>query len=140
MALDGAGQAVGLLEFDGYYTNDILAYENLAGLPNVPLTNVLVDGFSGRPGGDNVEVALDIDMAISMAPGLSKVIVYEGGPGSAPADVLNRMATDTNSLGEPAARQLSSSWSWSGLPRQRPGTDIPAVRGAGAIVLPGFRG
>jgi hypothetical protein len=39
------------------------------------LTNVLVNGFSGRPGGGNGEVALDIEMAISMAPGLSKVIV-----------------------------------------------------------------
>ena len=45
VSLDGAGQVIGLLELDGYYTNDITAYENLAGLPNVALTNVLVDGF-----------------------------------------------------------------------------------------------
>ena len=114
LALDGTGQTVGLFELDACYTNDILAYENLAGLPNVPLTNVLINGFSGHPGGANAEVALDIEMAIAMAPGLSKVIVYAGGPGSAPVDVLKRMATDTNSVGEPAARQLSSSWQWWG--------------------------
>jgi uncharacterized repeat protein (TIGR03803 family) len=101
--LHGAGQSVGLFELDGYYFSDILAYENLAALPPVPITNVLVNGFSGRPGVNNVEVALDIVMTISMAPGLSEVIVYEGTGSSANA-VLNRMATDN------LARQLSSSW------------------------------
>jgi uncharacterized repeat protein (TIGR03803 family) len=111
VSLDGAGQAVGLLEFDGYYTSDVLAYESLAGLPNVTLTNVLVNDFSGQPGANNVEVALDIDMAISMAPGLAKVIVYEGKNGN---DILNRMATDNQ------ARQLSSSWGF--------GTTTDAIR------------
>jgi uncharacterized repeat protein (TIGR03803 family) len=112
VALDGTGQAVGLLELDGYFASDIYAYENLAGLPNVPLTNVLVNGFSGRAGSNNGEVALDIEMAIAMAPGLSKVIVYEASSVTSIYDLLNRMATDTNSLGQPAARQLSSSWMW----------------------------
>ncbi len=112
VALDGAGQAVGLLEFDDYYPSDVLAYEKLAGLPNVPLTNVRVGGFSGGPGRNNLEVVLDIDMAIAMAPGLSRVIVYEASPTGAPLALLNQMANDTNSLGRPAALQLSSSWSW----------------------------
>ncbi len=101
VSLDGSGQAVGLFELDGYYPSDITDYESLAGLPNVPLTNVLVNGVSGAPSSRNIEVALDIDMVICMAPGLSKVIVYEG---RIPNDVLNRMATDNQ------ARQLSSSW------------------------------
>ena len=101
MDLNGAGQAVGLFELDGYYPNDVAAYASLAGLPNVPLTNVLLNGFSGNPGANNVEVVLDIDMAVAMAPGLSKVIVYQG---RVPNDVLNRMATDNQ------ARQLSCSW------------------------------
>jgi hypothetical protein len=45
-------------------------------------------------------------MAAYMAPGLSKVIVYEG---ANPNDVLNRMATDN------LASQLSSSWGFSGV-------------------------
>jgi subtilase family serine protease len=101
--LDGSGQAVGLFEMDGYYPGDIATYESLAGLPDIALTNVVVDGFSGPPGANNVEVALDIDMAMAMAPGLSKVIVYEGSTGN---DILNRMATDDS------ARQLSCSWSF----------------------------
>ncbi|HYV30310.1 MAG TPA: S53 family peptidase [Candidatus Binatia bacterium] len=101
VGLDGTGQSVGLVELDGYYAGDITAYENLAGLPNVPLTNVFLNGLNGEPGGNNIEVALDICMAISMAPGLSSVIVYAG---HAANDILNRMATDN------AARQLSCSW------------------------------
>ena len=110
VALNGAGQAVGLLEMDGYYTNDITAYESQAGLPSVTLTNVLVDGFSGTPGNNNDEVALDIDMAICMAPGLSEVIVYESPQTySDYMDMLSRMATDD------LAMQLSSSWAWVGV-------------------------
>lgn len=101
VALTGAGQSVGLFELDGYYPSDIAEYESLAKLPNVTLTNILLDGFNGVPGFDNIEVALDIDMAICMAPGLFQVMVYEG---SIPNDVLNRMATDNQ------AKQLSSSW------------------------------
>ena len=101
--LDGSGEAVGLVELDNYYPGDITAYEQLAGLPQVVLTNVFVDGFNRPPGLNNGEVALDIEMAIAMAPGLSRVIVYEGTVGN---DVLNRMATDN------LARQLSCSWSF----------------------------
>jgi subtilase family serine protease len=49
--LTGTGQVVGLLQFDGYTPADITYYENLAGLPNVPLTNVLLDGYNGVPTG-----------------------------------------------------------------------------------------
>ncbi len=66
--------------------------------------NILIDGFSGGTGynGGDPEVCLDIYMAISMAPGLSNVLVYEGNQST--DDVLNRMATDD------AAAQLSCSW------------------------------
>ena len=103
--LTGSGQIVGLLEFDGYTASDISYYENLANLPNVTLTNVLLDGFTGNPTGDGgeVEVSLDIEVAISMAPALSKIIVYEAGPYGNWHDMLNRMARIT-------AKQMSCSW------------------------------
>ena len=105
-ALNGTGQTVGLLQFDGYTASDITYYENLAGLPNVPLQNVLVDGASGLPsgGGGEVEVSLDIEMAISMATNLSKVMVYEAPNPSPFVDLLSRMANDN------LAKQLSCSW------------------------------
>jgi len=92
------------LELDGYYTSDITNYEYQAGLTNVPLQNVLIDSYSGNAGVNNAEVALDIEMAIAMAPGLSKVIVYEERNGGNIVDMLNRMATDN------LAKQISSSW------------------------------
>lgn len=108
--LKGAGQSVGLVEFDSYYLADVTNYFNLpqSGLANtsVTLSNVVLGGLTGPPGTNNPEVALDIDMAISMAPGLSTVFVYEAPNDTAYADViLNRMATDNLS------HQLSSSWS-----------------------------
>ena len=104
-SLNGAGQAVGLFELDGYYPADITKYEAAAGLPNIKLTNVLVDSYNGSAGVNNVEVALDIDMAMVMATNLSEVIVYEAqNNGSTPVDVLNRIVTDN------LAKQISSSW------------------------------
>jgi uncharacterized repeat protein (TIGR01451 family) len=105
VTLTGAGQVVALFELDGYFPSDIDLYEQAAGLTKVPLINVLIDGFDGTPGFNNSEVALDIDMAIAMAPGLSSVIVYEA-PNSSfvIADLLNRIATDN------LASQISCSW------------------------------
>jgi subtilase family serine protease len=108
VSLDGSGQIVGLFEEDGYYSQDITRYENQAGLPHVPLQNILLDGLSGTPSNitNNVaEVSLDIEMAISMAPGLSKVVVFEGNNWD---DILSSMA----SHGE--IKQFSSSWGSSG--------------------------
>lgn len=108
VALTGAGQSVGLFELSGYYAVDISNYATQAGLSEVPLSNVLVGGFNGAPDPDaNAEVALDIEMAMSMAPGLSQILVYEGSTDaglSVVNAVLNRMATDN------LARQLSCSW------------------------------
>jgi hypothetical protein len=102
--LTGAGQSVGLLEYAGYYVSDILQYETNYNLPNVPLNNVVLDGLGSvadNPGG--AEQPLDIEMAISMAPGLAQVIIYYGNNGD---DILNRMATDN------LAKQLSASWTY----------------------------
>ena len=103
VTLNGAGQSVGLLEFTGFYAMDVALNFDNAGVTPVPVTTVLLDGVSGAPGQSNVEVTLDIIMASYMAPGLTNVIVYEGGDFN---DALNRMATDN------LASQLSSSWSF----------------------------
>jgi hypothetical protein len=104
--LDGSGQIVGLLQFDGYFASDIATYESLAGLPSVPLQNVLLDGFNGVPGANNGEVCLDIETSISMAPGLSKVVVFEAGPYGNPNDILSSMAASNQ------VKQLSASWGY----------------------------
>jgi len=102
--LTGSGQSVGLLQFDGYYTNDIAAYRTAFGLPNIPLVNVLVDGGPGTPGGGNSEVCLDIEMVMAMAPGVSNIYVYQAPNPSPWIDLLSRMQTDN------LAKSLSCSW------------------------------
>jgi subtilase family serine protease len=79
VSLNGSGQMVGLVEFDGYYASDITTYETQAGLPNVPLQTVPIDGFNTLPStnANSVgEVSLDIEMVISMATNLSKLFVF----------------------------------------------------------------
>ncbi len=93
VTLDGTGQTIGLFEFGPYYTNDIILFQQASGFTNTSVTNVLLDGFTGLPSGtnsDDGEEALDIDMAMSMAPG-ANIIVYEG---NSAIDILNRIATD----------------------------------------------
>ena len=106
--LTGSGQVIGLVEFDGYFATDINSYESQAGLPHISLQNVTMDGFSGTPTANAnqvQEVSLDIEMAISMAPGISKLIVYEApNNGATTVDILNRIATDN------LAKQISCSW------------------------------
>ncbi len=102
VTLKGNGQVVGLLQFDGFNSSDIRTYEGLAGLPNVLLETGLFDGVDGSAGVNNVEVCLDIETSISMAPGLSAVVVFEG---RLPDSILSAMV----STGIP---QLSSSWGY----------------------------
>ncbi|MGA2540613.1 MAG: protease pro-enzyme activation domain-containing protein [Verrucomicrobiota bacterium] len=113
VTLTGTGQTLALVEFDGFLASDIAIYDAQANLPNVPLQTVLLDGFNGAPTGTGgeVEVSLDIEMANSMAPGLSRIISYEGSPYNFfPNDVLIAIATDNS------ARQISCSWGWTGGP------------------------
>ena len=109
--LTGYGQTVGLFQLTGYDPNDIFAYEAQAGLPKVHLQNVLIDGYDGSAGGGEDEACLDIEMAISMAPHLAAVVVFEAPDNNAAwNDVLNTMASSNR------ISQFSSSWGFSGGP------------------------
>jgi xanthomonalisin len=103
--LDGQGQSLGLLELEGYIPSDIAFYFNTVGETlNVPVNGISVDGTPVDCGHcDDGEQVLDIDYAISMAPGLDQVQVYVG---SDPVAIENRMATDNTS------KQLSTSWGY----------------------------
>jgi uncharacterized repeat protein (TIGR01451 family) len=104
VSVNGSNQMVGLLEFDSYYPNDITTYATQASISTIPpRVNVILDEISQVPGSGNTEVALDIEMVLSMASGLSAIVVYEGLAGD---DILNRMATDN------LCKQLSASWTF----------------------------
>jgi len=107
--LTGAGQSVALVQYDGYYPIDITNYIATAGITtSVVLTNIPINGGVDTPGSDNLEVCLDIEMAISMAPGLDKIIVYEASGSTAWSAILSRIANDN------LARQISCSWGGGG--------------------------
>src|SRR5215467_6008660 len=103
LTLTGAGQSVGIYNGPhGLNDSDIAAYQQATGIsPAVPVRRVLVDGTDYPLDPHSVEVTLDIEMAIAMAPGLSQVLVYQGQDA---LGTLNRMATDNIAL------QLSMSW------------------------------
>lgn len=118
VTLDGTGQSIGLVEFDGYYANDITLFASAATIsPVVPLQKILLDGFNGTPttgaNSGNGEVALDIEMAMSMAPKLTKIVVFEADPTNGlPNDILSAMSTNTS------ISQFSCSWGFgSATPR-----------------------
>ncbi len=104
--LTGAGQSIGLFELVGYNIADVTSFfANGYGQANsVPVVAIKTDkAATFCTACDDSEQALDIEYAISMAPGLSSVRVYVG---SKPEDILNAMATDNLS------KVLSSSWGW----------------------------
>jgi subtilase family serine protease len=105
--LTGKGQSVGILELNGYNSSDIQTYESSSGFPSVPLKNVYLDGYAG--GSPNSESAADIELVISMAPGISQATIY-GVPYSNAGvhDALNEMANPSN--GEPLPAQISTSY------------------------------
>ncbi len=107
-ALTGTGQSVGLLEFAGYNQADVTSYFSHVGQTlSVSVVGVSTDGSSLSCTGscDDGEQVLDIEVAISMAPGMSQVRVYVSD--TSDVSIFNRMATDNN------AKSLSCSWGWS---------------------------
>jgi len=107
-ALNGAGQSVGLLEFAGYNMADVTKYFSAVGQPlNVAVTGVSTDGSSLSCTGrcDDTEQVLDIEVAISMAPGMDSVLVYVSD--TSDVSIFNQMAVDNK------AKSLSCSWGWS---------------------------
>jgi len=111
--LTGAGQSLGVLEFEGFYTQDITDYENAIGMsPNNRPQLVVVPldgGASPSDGGDNgEECSLDIEMALAMAPGLSTIYVFEDGSSATSNtpfdDIFESMVSYPNIL------QFSCSW------------------------------
>jgi uncharacterized repeat protein (TIGR03803 family) len=109
----GTGQTVGLAEFSGYNPKGVSMYFSTIGQTNnVPIENIVVDGGSAtdwtKPC-DEGEVSLDIEQAVSVAPGLTQLRVYIG-PESLGTGVdgyiFSQMATDD------IAKQLSNSWYW----------------------------
>ncbi len=122
VAADGSGESIGLIELGPYNLSDVQMYFKAVGQPlNVPIYNVLLDvdgvclGTPSSGGCDDGEEVIDIQQAISMAPHLSALIVYEAYGNS------DALAAFTQAASDDVAKQLSLSFGWGGTPDTEPG-------------------
>jgi kumamolisin len=101
----GSGETLAVFELDGYAPSDISGYAKQFKMSAVPLSNVYVDGVDGVAGSGADEVTLDIELMMAVAPGASRIMVYEG-PNSSQGilDTYSKIANDNT------ARQVSTSW------------------------------
>jgi hypothetical protein len=75
----GAGQTIGLLEFDGFNPQDVKDFLTLVHAPSETFANlseVPVNGGVNTPGSNQDEVLLDIDTAMTIAHD-AKIVVYD---------------------------------------------------------------
>jgi kumamolisin len=110
-SLTGAGQNLGLLEFEGTDLADLNTYfANAHQTNNVPVTLLSVDGtstsctYSRRNGCDDTEQTLDMTQAIGMAPGLASLTMYIGSTDTA---MIAAMTTHN-----PLPTTIGCSWGW----------------------------
>ena len=105
--LTGSGQTLALFELAGYIPADITTYESFFGISPVTVTPVLVDGAVNTcvDADGCAEVTLDIELAAALAPGLSRMLVYEGpNTDQGLIDTYARIANDDS------AQVVSVSW------------------------------
>ena len=111
-ALTGAGENLGLFEFEGTDLADLTTYfQNVGQTNNVPVTLLSTDGTStacvdSSAGGkcDDTEQTLDMTQAIGMAPGLASLVVYVGSSDTA---IVSAMTTHN-----PLPMTIGCSWGW----------------------------
>ncbi len=100
----GAGQTIGVVEFERFSNADIAAFESCYGLSN-PTQVVTVDGSPTGSASGSGEAALDIELAAVSAPSAS-IVVYEAPDDIdvAALDLYNRIAADD------VAQVVTTSW------------------------------
>jgi subtilase family serine protease len=108
-ALTGAGQNLGLFEYEGTDLADLTTYfKNVGQTNNVPITLLSADGTStsclNSQGCDDTEQTLDMTQAIGMAPGLSSLVMYIGSLDTA---IISAMTTHS-----PLPTTIGCSWGW----------------------------
>lgn len=103
--LTGAGQTLAVFELANYQGSDVDSYARMFSLPVVPRQNIAVDGGADLPADGSDEATLDIELQMALAPGASKILVYQGPNTDAGVlDTYNRIAIDN------IAKQISTSW------------------------------
>ena len=105
-SLNGAGQTLAIFAYKGVNMSDITTYfNNTHQTLTVPIKSISVNGASTTCGSGcvDIEQALDIEQAISMAPGLAQLRLYVG---KNDISIFNQIATDN------VAKSVSCSYGW----------------------------
>lgn len=102
---DGSGESVAMVEFSNYNPADVATYQACYGT-EVPVSTVMVGAGTATRGGSD-EAELDIETAITSAPGLDGVQVYVAKPNGTMSSVVNAIVADAPSTG---VRIISDSW------------------------------
>ncbi len=119
--LDGTNQSLALYELDDYFDGDVTAYETFTSPPistivpqRIQRVENSIPGVVPPPDGNEDEVALDIEMAIAMAPNLQNIYVYEDLNGD---DVDTASGWIFSQFASPGSKALSNqvSCSWNGF-------------------------
>ncbi|HEY4454474.1 MAG TPA: S53 family serine peptidase [Pseudonocardiaceae bacterium] len=116
--INGTGQKVALLEFDGFQQSNISAYDSHYALSATTPAVHKVDGGSGALGDGQVEVELDIEVVQALAP-KAAITVFEG-PNSDAGEV------DTYQAIVNSGTPVTSS-SWGAAETERTSANIQAV-------------
>jgi kumamolisin len=107
----GEGQTIGIIELGGgYNASDLSAYFTKLGVVHPKVTAVSVDGGTNSPGdpnGADGEVALDIEVAGSIAPGANIAVYFTPNTNRGFIDALTTALHDTAN-GPPSV--ISISW------------------------------
>jgi subtilase family serine protease len=110
--LTGAGQNLGLFEYEGTDLADLTTYyTNVKQTNKVPVSVISTDGTSTscvytKAGGDcdDTEQTLDMTQALGMAPGLSSLVMYVGSTDTA---IIGALTTHS-----PLPTTIGCSWGW----------------------------
>jgi kumamolisin len=108
--LDGGGQCIGLLEFDGgYQPADISAYFEQLGITEPTVKAVSVGHHHNSPGSEaDGEVVLDIDVAGAAAPGAEIAVYFSTFTSAGWVEAITKAIHDKQN--KPSV--LSISWGW----------------------------
>ena len=102
---DGSGERMAFVEFSNYLPADVAAYQSCFGL-SVPITDVPVAGGTTQRTGA-LEVSLDLETALSAAPGLGGAFVYIAPPTTSMASVIDQIVAEQPATG---VHVVSVSW------------------------------
>lgn len=145
--LDGTGQTIGIVELGGgYETSDLQQYFPALGLKTPTVVAVSVDGAVNAPGnpkGADGEVALDIEVAGSIAPGAKIAVYFAPNTEQGFTDAVTTAVHD--STNHPQVISISwggpeSSWSGAGMTALNNACESAAALGVTITVAAGDRG